>query len=34
MESPSMVQANAVIAQTYKRFPLVLTRGSGVDPLG
>jgi acetylornithine aminotransferase len=29
MESPSMAQANAVIAQTYKRFPLVLTRGSG-----
>jgi acetylornithine aminotransferase len=29
MESPSMEQANEVIAQTYKRFPLVLTRGSG-----
>ena len=29
MESPSMAQANEVIARTYKRFPLVLTRGSG-----
>jgi acetylornithine aminotransferase len=29
MESPSMAQANQVIAATYKRFPVVLTRGSG-----
>jgi acetylornithine aminotransferase len=29
MESPSMAQANEVIAKTYKRFPVVLTRGSG-----
>jgi acetylornithine aminotransferase len=29
MESPSIAQANEVIARTYKRFPLVLTRGSG-----
>ncbi len=29
MESPSMAQANEVIAKTYKRFSLVLTRGSG-----
>jgi acetylornithine aminotransferase len=29
MESPAMAQANQVIAKTYKRFPLVLTRGSG-----
>jgi acetylornithine/N-succinyldiaminopimelate aminotransferase len=29
MESPSMAQANAVIAKTYKRFPVVFTRGSG-----
>ena len=29
MESPSMVRANEVIAKTYKRFPVVLTRGSG-----
>lgn len=29
MESASMVRANAVIAKTYKRFPVVLTRGSG-----
>jgi acetylornithine/N-succinyldiaminopimelate aminotransferase len=29
MESPSIAQANEVIAKTYKRFPLVLTRGSG-----
>jgi acetylornithine/N-succinyldiaminopimelate aminotransferase len=29
MESPSMVRANEVIAKTYKRFPVVLIRGSG-----
>lgn len=29
MESPSMVQADDVIAKTYKRFPVVFTRGSG-----
>ena len=29
MESPAMAQANEVIAKTYKRFPVVLTRGSG-----
>jgi acetylornithine aminotransferase len=29
MESAAIAQANAVIAQTYQRFPLVLTRGSG-----
>jgi acetylornithine aminotransferase len=29
MDRPSMAQANAVIAKTYKRFPVVLTRGSG-----
>ena len=29
MDSPLMVRANDVIAKTYKRFPVVLTRGSG-----
>jgi acetylornithine aminotransferase len=29
MESLSMAQANQVIAATYKRFPVVFTRGSG-----
>ena len=29
MESPSMQQADEVIAKTYKRFPVVFTRGSG-----
>jgi len=29
MESLAMAQANEVIAKTYKRFPVVLTRGSG-----
>jgi acetylornithine aminotransferase len=29
MESSAMAQANEVIAKTYKRFPVVLTRGSG-----
>lgn len=29
MESPTIAQANDVIANTYKRFPVVLTRGSG-----
>jgi acetylornithine aminotransferase len=29
MESPAMAKANEVIAKTYKRFPVVLTRGSG-----
>jgi acetylornithine aminotransferase len=29
MESASMTRANEVIAKTYKRFPVVLTRGSG-----
>jgi acetylornithine aminotransferase len=29
MESASMARANEVIAKTYKRFPVVLTRGSG-----
>jgi len=29
MDSPSMVRVNDVIAKTYKRFPVVLTRGSG-----
>jgi len=29
MESPAIAQANEVIAKTYKRFPVVLTRGSG-----
>jgi len=29
MESPLMARANEVIAKTYKRFPVVLVRGSG-----
>lgn len=29
MENSTVVQADDVIAKTYKRFPLVLTRGSG-----
>jgi acetylornithine aminotransferase len=29
MESPSIALANEVIVKTYKRFPVVLTRGSG-----
>jgi acetylornithine aminotransferase len=29
MESASIARANEVIAKTYKRFPVVLTRGSG-----
>ena len=29
MESPTIAQANDVIAKTYKRFPVVLTRGLG-----
>ncbi len=29
MESPTIAQANDVIAKTYKRFPVVLTRGCG-----
>jgi len=29
MESPTIAEANDVIAKTYKRFPVVLTRGSG-----
>jgi acetylornithine/N-succinyldiaminopimelate aminotransferase len=28
-QSPSMARVNEVIARTYKRFPVVLTRGSG-----
>jgi len=29
MDSPSMARVNEVIAKTYKRFPVVLTRGRG-----
>ncbi len=31
MESPAMIRANAVIATTYKRLPIVFVRGSGAS---